>query len=912
MDILPHGTHSPHAHSDHLAARFNRSMVIQTLTHFLKPGQVTELRVLDAETPSYRHPHIESGYFDNIEALADAVTRIRKAKGFYFIPNPIDPALLARAANRIRPAGKEPTTADHNIVQRHWLFIDVDPVRPAGISATDQEHAAAIERVMEIKGGLSQDGWPDPIVADSGNGAHILYRVHLPAEDQGLIECCLQAIAFRFGDTLVDIDQKVFNPARLLRLYGTVSAKGDHTPERPHRLARLIEVPATLHTVDTALLETLAATIPALPTMPAQKWETTNRSLFDIDHWIAEHGLGVRGPSPWQSGRKWVFTVCPWIPDHTNQSAYIVEMANGAIAAGCHHNSCSGKDWHALRDTVEPGWRTRLCNGTEAPQVIDSTSAPIGVWLDPQPLPNDLPPVMPFDYELLPRAVRPWIEDIARRVQCPPDFPAVAVMVALAGVVGRRIGIRPKRRDDWLVVPNLWGMVIGRPGIMKTPAIQEPLKPLKQLEIEAKEEYDQQKKEHEAAKLVAEEQGKLTKTKIKKALSSGQDANEIARSLVNEQVQLPIRKRYLVNDSTVEKLGELLNENPSGLLVYRDELIGFLRSLDKEGQEGARAFYLEAWNGSGRYTYDRIGRGTIDIEAATVSIIGAIQPGPLGGYLREAARNGRGDDGLLQRFQLTVWPDVSPNWINVDQWPDTGAKNEAYSAFARLDTLDPALIGAQTDPHDPDNIPYLRFDEEAQVAFDEWRAELERKVRSGDEHPAIESHLAKYRSLIPSLALLIHLADGGTGPIGLEAIERAIRWGDYLESHARRIYAVAINPNAAAARAIVKHILKGDLKDGFVLKDVYRPCWSGLSSRDDAAIGIDLLIDLDWLQETHEPTQGRTRTRYWINPKIWKSPSTPPAKTAQSQPRDLPAVKAVTPRGISEIKDDDQREVVEV
>src|ERR1043165_5688651 len=95
------------------------------------------------------------------------------------------------------------------------------------------------------------------------------------------------------------------------------------------------------------------------------------------------------------------------------------------------------------------------------------------VWPDPQPLPAELPPVAPFDYRLLPDAFAPYVSDIAERMQCPPDFPAVAIMTAYSSVVGKQIGIRPKRHDDWLVIPNLWGMVVGRPGVMKTPAIRE-------------------------------------------------------------------------------------------------------------------------------------------------------------------------------------------------------------------------------------------------------------------------------------------------------------------------------------------------------------------------------------------------------------------------------------------------------
>ena len=140
---------------------------------------------------------------------------------------------------------------------------------------------------------------------------------------------------------------------------------------------------------------------------------------------------------------------------------------------------------------------------------------------------------------------------------------------------------------------------------MKTPALRQPLGPLQRLEIEGKKEFDQAAQEYEAAKLVAEITRKTRESEIRAAVKNNGDALGIAKDILSAETPCPIRRRYLVNDSTVEKLGELLNENPNGLTVYRDELVGLLRNLDREGQEGARAFYLEAWDGTGRFTYDR-------------------------------------------------------------------------------------------------------------------------------------------------------------------------------------------------------------------------------------------------------------------------------------------------------------------
>jgi hypothetical protein len=149
--------------------------------------------------------------------------------------------------NRVRALGeKDPTTADHDVLRRRWLPIDCDPKRPAGISSSDEEHELALDRAFEIREALWDQGWDEPILADSGNGAHLLYPIDVAAQDDGFVKGTLDDLARRFSDTAVSIDQTVFNPARIWKLYGTVARKGDHAPivGRPHRLARILEVPA--------------------------------------------------------------------------------------------------------------------------------------------------------------------------------------------------------------------------------------------------------------------------------------------------------------------------------------------------------------------------------------------------------------------------------------------------------------------------------------------------------------------------------------------------------------------------------------------------------------------------------------------------------------------------------------------
>lgn len=400
---------------------------------------------------------------------------------------------------------------------------------------------------------------------------------------------------------------------------------------------------------------------------------------------------------------------------------------------------------------------------------------------------KSLVPVPAFDSDLLPKALRPWCVDIAERMQCPIDFVAVTVMVMLATVVGRQVGIRPKQCDDWQEVPNLWGLLIGRPGAMKSPAMKEATSPLVRLEVKAKQEYDAVMAEYESRAMVAETRRKVAEVELRNAIKK-RDANPdtIAADMLAEYEAEPVRRRFILNDPTPEKTQVIMAENPRGVMIQRDEAQGFLRSLDKPGREDSRAFYIECWTGNSRFTVDRIGRGTLDIPACCASILATIQPGPLASYLSDAVNGGKSDDGLMPRFQLAVWPDISPEWHNVDRWPDSQARQQAFDLIESLDNLDPFSINADQDDHNA--IPFLRFDSESQVAFNDWLGDLERSLRSGELPAAFEAVLAKYRSLVPSLALLIHLADGGRGPVPVSALDRAVGWARYLFMHARRIY----------------------------------------------------------------------------------------------------------------------------
>jgi len=217
-----------------------KKKIQNSINQFFTEGDVWELRI-----PKAGKAGTVSGYFNDPEAFTKAAVHYSgKAPGVYFTLNPVRPDLLARAQNRVVERAAH-TTGDVDILCRRWLPIDIDPVRPAGISSTAEEHELALERARTIREQLRQRGWPEPILASSGNGAHLLYRVDLSndSHSQELVKKVLEALDFHFSDDRVLIDTGVHNAARIWKAYGTLSCKGENTTERPHRPARILGGP---------------------------------------------------------------------------------------------------------------------------------------------------------------------------------------------------------------------------------------------------------------------------------------------------------------------------------------------------------------------------------------------------------------------------------------------------------------------------------------------------------------------------------------------------------------------------------------------------------------------------------------------------------------------------------------------
>lgn len=263
-------------------SNFDRAVVKITscLTHLIDPDQVVEVRALEVDLPG-RQPCVCAGTFrgSELEEIARAALELSgSARGIYYTPNPLHEKRFALQAPRIRPSDYSGQAHDVDVRARRWIMIDLDPVRAVGFendSATDAEKAAAWDRLVAVRAWLSGRGWPEPIISDSGNGYHLLYRLaeDLPASgkvgDGDPIRLALVALAHRFDDDAVKVDRKLYNPSRILKFPGTLTRKGPGTPERPHRRALVKDVPSPLGRVAWDLVQKLADEAPAAVASPS-------------------------------------------------------------------------------------------------------------------------------------------------------------------------------------------------------------------------------------------------------------------------------------------------------------------------------------------------------------------------------------------------------------------------------------------------------------------------------------------------------------------------------------------------------------------------------------------------------------------------------------------------------------------
>ena len=322
--------------------------VLSALQYICEEAQVVELRAL--HVPTSEGPRTFSGFFDDLEKMATAAAQLSDmgAGGVYFTPNPLKPTVTGTVTNIVSPASRGALAKDVDVLGSKWLLIDIDPERPKNCGATEEEKAQAASLAAAMVGFLRKRGWPDPLFGSSGNGYHLMYRTDGTEPD--VLRRILAVLGFLFDNDWAKVDPTVFNPSRIWKMYGTVARKGEETEDRPHRRALMLSKEPADGTVTAEQLAELAA---LLPDSGAKAAGTPTGAL---DTYISDHFPSADGPVPWQgTGRRWVFDVCPWDELHTDRSAYIIQFADGGIAAGCLHKTCKGAEQD--RNGKSKGWK---------------------------------------------------------------------------------------------------------------------------------------------------------------------------------------------------------------------------------------------------------------------------------------------------------------------------------------------------------------------------------------------------------------------------------------------------------------------------------------------------------------------------------------------------------------------------
>jgi hypothetical protein len=707
-----------------------------------------------------------SGYFDNHQELVKAATKHdERGHDVYITLNKLPEEIAYRRYNRVdRLKGRDVSTSDKDVERRAYLFIDADCERVSGISSTDEEKQKSRQKVLEIRDYLKGQGWPAPIVCDSGNGYHLLYPVDLP-NDQASLELVagvLEALDFKFSDEAVKVDTTTKNAARITKFYGTAAKKGDDLPQRPHRPSKILKVPDELASVSPGLLQKASDSKPEEPrgfrVYPGGK----GYREFDVSDWIARYGIRVKREGPWKNGGyRWILEECPW-NGHTDNAAYIVRQPGGAIAAGCQHNSCEGYTWRDLREHYEPGAYERKDWHEEKTGRGDNNDNSDNKFQDLA----DLPDPEEFPISALPITVRQFVREAAASVGCPVDYLGLSTLAAVSAAIGdtRRIVIK----KDWTEGAAIFGMIVGGPASKKTPAMNLALRPVRQRQMALKTEYERQKEEHEAALRDYEKARKDGPSELRKP-------------------EKPTLVRTYADDTTVERLADILNENRRGLLIIKDELSGWLGSMNqyKQGGKGAdRQFWLSVHTNQPVSVDRKSTDEPVIVARPFVSIVGGIQPEVLPDFGKD-----RGD-GLIDRF-IPVYPKP-----RVGRWSDDEISDHVREGYARtIGSL--YKLRHANDEEDPFPSRVGLTDEAKALFIAEYNRlhdELEAPGFPQRLRPAwgkLEAYLARF-ALTLAMARVAEL--GNQGQTGLvervarEDMAGAIQLLAYFKNHVRRVY----------------------------------------------------------------------------------------------------------------------------
>ncbi len=437
-----------------------------------------------------------------------------------------------------------------------------------------------------------------------------------------------------------------------------------------------------------------------------------------------------------------------------------------------------------------------------------------------------------------------------------PDFLAISLVVSAASLIGGSAIMIPKTNDlSWRIKITLWAMCIGDPSTYKTPLMMMGRKPLEKAQETVLDKYNMRNiYKQELNNGLIEERVSYLKDEAREAYKEGDE--ELGDKLVKEMSMLTLsfdaEREVICNDLTPEALLIKLQRNPLGVLIFHDELSNLFSNMNKKGREQERSLLLEGFNASeSKYVQERIGREKVVVPSVHINILGGIQPSMLEATLDERRSNSV-NDGLMERFQLAVYPDANESEY-IDETVDESSVLTVHEMFKNL-----AKLGYQ-EPRE------YRFTSSAQKIWNEWQTGFQAELKNYTvEEQAVR---IKYPALAAKLACVFHLMDVAIDEDAFERefnteinfpyLKRALLWIDYLWSHAQKIY--GFNRIDPSVESLLNNLPK--LSPSFTKHQLSQKCWKGLTTSSDRDKALKVLEEHGYIQLVTKP-----KKHYVIHP----------------------------------------------
>lgn len=803
---------------------------------------------------------IVAGWFRNPGKAAALAAQVQ-ATGLYVTLNPCQEALLARVNERL-VAGVS-RTQDKEIARIMNLLVDLDPIRPEGISSSDLEHEATLEMAQVIRSDLEKEGWPAPLVGDSGNGAHLIYPLDLPRDDDttALLKDVLTGLAHRYSDHLarlnLEVDQAVFNPARLTKLYGTMVRKGDHTPDRPHRLARIISLPEARQPMPVELLERIARTAD-FQESPRTKAPEQARGNFDLEGYLNRYGVEVVQVKNHGGAVLYCLERCVFDPSHSGNEAAIGQASDGTLFYQCFHNSCQGRTWAEARQIISGDANLREF-------IRGQGGATGGAWPEPEPLRRTPEPGEPFPVEALGGVLAPAARAMHENIKAPAAICGQAVLatanLAVQGFSNVEIDGRRFPLSEFF-------LSVAVSGDRKSAADRAALTPVDAHEKELMEAYRKDFSKYENELL-------LWKKARDEALKKTKGRREVLEALP-PQPNAPHYPQLTTEEPTYEGLTKLLAHGRPSVGLFSDEagrfFGGYAMSADHRLKTLAGLSAL--WDGRS-ITRTRGGDGAITLYGRRVCAHLLMQPLVAETILSDPLAH---DQGFLSRC-LIVAPESA---LGAQTYVAQDLSIEAsYGRYcARLTAILQAKLPLKVDPEtgNPTNeltpraLPVSPDGKEIWIRFHDW---VQDHLKARGIFRPISGIAAKAGEhalrLAGTMALVKNIDATFIPPEHVKAGIVLARF--YLTEALRLFHAAKTNPDILLAEKVLAWLKarEGSSPQVISLPCVYQTGPNAVRDKATAARCMAILGDHGWVRpvEGGAEIDGKKRRQVWeVNPDV--------------------------------------------